>query len=239
MPALVVLGARNLGGAIIDRFRSTGWETAGVVRSAETAAAVEARGAIGIQADATDPEALTDALVQARARLGGLDAVVNAMSVAAPAPGEPWGGGPLIDADVLAWERWSGSIGRMAFVFLREGARALRAGGAGGALVQITNGSALTARAGQGPLAAGHHALRALTTSARAELEPAGIRVCLLVANGPIWSPKNACRIEDDGLSERDVLDQGGLAEAVELLVTQPARAATHELVMTAERRAT
>jgi len=236
MPAVVVLGARNLGGAIIDRFALSGWATAGVARSDETIAAIAARGAHAIRADALDPAQLAAALAEARSTLGGLDAIVNAMSVAAPVAGEPWGGGPTVDASPDAWERWTAAISRMAFVFLREGARALRESG-GGTLVQITNGSALRAVPGQGPLAAGHHALRASVTAARAELAPAGIRVCLLVADGPIWSQKNAARIEADGLTEDQVLSQPGIAAAVESLVTQPGNAAAHELVLTAERR--
>ena len=65
MPALVVLGARNLGGAILDRFLADGWEATAIVRSAETAEAVEARGAHAIRADVTDPSQLHDALAAA------------------------------------------------------------------------------------------------------------------------------------------------------------------------------
>ena len=40
MPALVVLGARNLGGAILDHFRERGWDSAAVARSEDTLARV-------------------------------------------------------------------------------------------------------------------------------------------------------------------------------------------------------
>ena len=78
MPALVVLGARNLGGAILDRFLADGWKATAIVRSAETAEAVEARGARAIRADVTDPSQLRDALAAA----GPVDCLVNAVSVA-------------------------------------------------------------------------------------------------------------------------------------------------------------
>ena len=65
---IVVLGARNLGGAIIDRFLELGWNAAGVARSEETLERVRQRGALAIDADAADVASLTDALRTARAR---------------------------------------------------------------------------------------------------------------------------------------------------------------------------
>jgi len=233
MPSLVVLGAKNLGGAVLDRFAAAGWSTAGVARSEETVSAIEARAAHAIRADATDPAGLAAALTAARSALGGLDAVVNALSVAAPAPGEPWGGGPIADATIETWERWSAAISRMAFVFLSEGARALRESG-GGTLVQISNPAARRSLPGQGALAAGHQALAALVRSAAQELRPEGIRACLLIANGAIWSPKNAARIEADGLTQADVLDMGAIADTVLTLATQPPGGMQYEVVLSA-----
>jgi NAD(P)-dependent dehydrogenase (short-subunit alcohol dehydrogenase family) len=46
----VVFGARNLGGAIIERLLEQGWKAAGVARSPETVRQVEQRGALGVQA---------------------------------------------------------------------------------------------------------------------------------------------------------------------------------------------
>ena len=40
---IVVLGARNLGGAIVDHFQSLGWNTAAVAQSQDTLEAVAAR----------------------------------------------------------------------------------------------------------------------------------------------------------------------------------------------------
>jgi hypothetical protein len=110
MPGLVVLGARNLGGAVVDRFLADGWRAAAVARSEETLAAVRGRGALALEADATEPSALASALARAREELGGLDVIVNALSVAAPASGEPWGGGPLADTSLEQWGRWAAAI---------------------------------------------------------------------------------------------------------------------------------
>jgi Trk K+ transport system NAD-binding subunit len=58
MPAAVILGARNLGGAILDRLLADGWSAAAVAQSDDTLAAVEARGALALRADATSPDEL-------------------------------------------------------------------------------------------------------------------------------------------------------------------------------------
>ena len=45
---ILVLGARNLGGAILDHFLAQGWNGAAVARSDDTLAAVRDRGALAI-----------------------------------------------------------------------------------------------------------------------------------------------------------------------------------------------
>src|SRR5919107_507385 len=72
MPALVVLGARNLGGAILEHHLAAGWSGAAVARSADTLERVTCAGALALEADASDPESLRGALERARAELGGL-----------------------------------------------------------------------------------------------------------------------------------------------------------------------
>jgi NAD(P)-dependent dehydrogenase (short-subunit alcohol dehydrogenase family) len=86
---VAVLGARNLGGAIIDRFLELGWNAAGVARSDETLERVRRRGALALGADAADMASLRDALATVKAELGSLDAVVNAVSAARPPSAGP------------------------------------------------------------------------------------------------------------------------------------------------------
>ena len=52
----VVLGARNLGVAIVDHLVSEGWRGASVALSEESVAAARRRGVLGIAGDASDPE---------------------------------------------------------------------------------------------------------------------------------------------------------------------------------------
>ena len=73
----VVLGARNLGGAIVDHLGTVGWRSAAVALSDETATAVNDRGALGIAADASSPEALEHALARVREELGDFVAAIE------------------------------------------------------------------------------------------------------------------------------------------------------------------
>jgi 3-oxoacyl-[acyl-carrier protein] reductase len=233
MPAAVVLGARNLGGAVLDRLLADGWSAAAVAQGDDTLAAVEKRGAVALRADATDPAALASALAKAAGELGGLDLIVNAVTVARMQPGEAWGGGPIADATLDGFERWCTAVARVGFVFLSEGARALRSHG-GGTLIQVTNAASHDPGPGAGSWSAGHHAVRALTLAAAQELRAEGIRVCLLVVDAPIDSPKNAPRFAADGTPPEGAADQGEIAAAVAFVAAQGPRGVSHELRLTA-----
>jgi NADP-dependent 3-hydroxy acid dehydrogenase YdfG len=226
---VVVLGARNLGGAIIDHFLELGWNAAGVARSDDTLDRVRQRGALAIQADAAEVSALTGALRTARTELGSVDAVVNAVTAARPTGG-PFGGGPLAEANLEAFRAWTVAVAEQAFVFLSVGAAALREGD-GGALVQITGGSSRRAMPGRGLWAAGAFATRALVQAAAQELRADGIHAALLAVDATIESPKTAAFTRD---VSRDALgDMGEIAAAVSYLVQQGSRALTHELTVT------
>ena len=228
MPALVVLGARNLGRAVLHHFRADGWEGAAVARSA---ASLEGIDGLGLRADAADPEALRAALAEARERLGGLDLIVNAVSASRPPQGGgPFGGGPLAEATVEGFRGWSAAVAEQAFVFLSEGGKALRASG-GGTLIQVTGGSARRAMPGRGLWASGAAATRALTHAAAQEWRAEGIHVALLVVDATIDSPKTEERLRgkpaDESAAQEDV------ARAVAALAAQTPRGHTHELVIT------
>lgn len=227
---IVVLGARNLGGAIAEHFLDLGWNAAAVARSEQSLERVRARGALALQADASDYAALTDALATAREELGSVDAVVNAVSAARPPAGGPFGGGELAGADLDAFGGWTVAVAEQAFVFLSTGGRALQQGG-GGALVQITGGSARRAMPGKGLWAAGAFATRALVQAAAQELRGEGIHVALLAVDATIESPKTAAFTGDH---PREALaDMTEVASAVAFLVNQGIRSLTHELVVT------
>src|SRR3954470_14883067 len=181
MPTIVVLGARNLGGAILQHHLAAGWQGGAVARSddplhrggaaapgpATALAAGGPPGALPLQADAADPDSLRGALERARAEFGSLDLIVNAVSAARPPGGGPFGGGPFAEATVEGFRGWTGAVAEQAFVFLSEGVKALEGSGC---LIQITGGSARRAIGGRGLWAAGAAATRALTHAAALEL---------------------------------------------------------------------
>ena len=231
---VVVLGARNLGGAIIDHFLAHGWNAAGVAQSEDTLTQVRERGALAIAADASDPAELGQALATAREQHGSVDAVVNAVTAARPTRAGPFGGGQLAEADLDGFRGWTVAVAEQAFVFLSAGLVAVRESG-GGALIQITGGSSRRAMPGRGLWAAGAFATRALVQAAAQELRGEG-------------HPRGAAgRRRDDpsrpGRSRRweprppsppmRSADMGQVAEAVRFLVEQGARAYTHELTVT------
>jgi NAD(P)-dependent dehydrogenase (short-subunit alcohol dehydrogenase family) len=159
--------------------------------------------------------------------------------VAAPLPGEVFGGGAIADASLETLHRWAIPVQELAFVFLAEGARALRAaGGSWGTLVQITNGLSRRPEPDKGLFAAGHAAVRALVQTAAQELRPEGIRACLLVVDGPIDSSKTAQRMVEDGVQALASADQAEVAEAAAYLATRGPRGLSYELTVTAAGRA-
>ena len=227
---VVVLGARNLGGAIAEHFLQQGWQVAAVARSEESLARARQRGALPLQADAADPESLTGAIASARQELGSVDAVVNAVSASRPPGTGPFGGGELAAADLASFQGWTVAVAEQSFVFLSVGASALRQSG-GGALIQLTGGSSRRAIPGRGLWAAGAFATRALVQAAAQELRSEGIHAALVAVDATIESPKTEAFTANQ---PRDALaDQGLVAEAVYYLATQGARAYTHELVVT------
>jgi NAD(P)-dependent dehydrogenase (short-subunit alcohol dehydrogenase family) len=225
--AAVVLGARNLGGAITRDLLAHGVPVATVARPQADLDTLEAEGALTVRADAADPEQLGEALAHATARLGPLDLIVNAASTR-PAGGA-FGGGSLVEATSADFDAWTVSVARQAFVFLGTAARALA--GRGGTLVQVTGAPARRARPQQGPIAAGQAAVRALAHSAAQELREAGVQVALLIVDGIIDSPKTArmtsSMAADALVRERDVV------EAIRFLAAQSPGGLTHELVIT------
>ena len=228
---VVVLGARNLGGAIIDHFIELGWNAAGVARSEDTLARVRERGALAVAADASDLESLSGALASIRVQTGSVDAVINAVTAFRATAGSPFGGGELAQATVDGFRGWTVAVAEQAFVFLSAGIAALGQNEGGGALVQITGGSSQRAYPGRGLWAAGAFATRALVQAAAQELRAEGIHVALLAVDATIESPKTEAFTRDQ---PKDALaDMSQVAEAVAYLVEQGARAYTHELTVT------
>jgi NAD(P)-dependent dehydrogenase (short-subunit alcohol dehydrogenase family) len=225
MPNALVIGARNLGYAVIQRLLADGWSVAGGARSPETLARVTDAGAVALEVDVTDQDSVLAALRDVAERFGRVDLVVNAASPYGGGRGGPFGGGPLAEASPDGYEAWSAGPVRGAFAFLSASARFLTEQGGPATVVQVTGGSARRGMPGRGLWAAGAFGVRALTQAAAQELRAQQIQVALLVVDAVIDRSASA---DDLGTA-----DPASLADAVAYLAAQSPRAMTHELQVT------
>ena len=224
MPAALVIGARNLGFAIIERLLADGWDVAGGAVSAETLERVRGAAGLPLEMDVTDQASVLAALGAVGARFGRVDLVVNAASPYATGAGGPFGGGKLAESDPEGFERWATSPVRGAYAALSASARYLKAQGGPATVVQITGGSSRRALPGRGLWAAGAFGVRALTQAAALELREEEIHVALLIVDAGI---------DRSGQGDARTADQPSLADAVAYLASQSPRAMTHELQVT------
>jgi NAD(P)-dependent dehydrogenase (short-subunit alcohol dehydrogenase family) len=224
MSTALVIGARNLGFAIIQRLLADGWDVAGGALSAETLGRIEGAGAHAVEIDVTDQASVLDALGAVSARFGRVDLVVNAASPYAASGGGPFGGGPLADSEPDGFERWATRPVRGAYGFLSASARFLKAQGGPATVIQVTGGSSRRAMPGRGLWAAGAFGVRALTQAAAQELRDQEIHVALLIVDAGI---------DRSGEGDAHTADQPSLAAAVAYLASQSPRAMTHELQVT------
>ena len=114
----IVFGARNLGRAVIEKLVAEGWAVAGVARSQATLDGVTEAGGLALQADVTDPASVYAALNEVAAAHGGVDLALNAASAYGGDRGGPFGGGPIVEADLSGFDSWAAAPARAAFSFL-------------------------------------------------------------------------------------------------------------------------
>jgi NADP-dependent 3-hydroxy acid dehydrogenase YdfG len=224
MSTALVIGARNLGHAVIQRLVADGWSVAGGARSAETLEKVRAAGADALEVDVTDQASVLGALQEVAGRHGRVDLVVNAASPYGGSRSGPFGGGALAEAHPSGFDDWSAMPVRGAFAFLSASARFLLDQGGEATVVQVTGGSARRAMPGRGLWAAGAFGVRALTQAAALELREHRIHVALLIVDATI---------DRSGGEDADSADPASLADAVAYLAAQSPRAMTHELQVT------
>lgn len=226
----VVFGARNLGRATIETLLEAGFAVAGVARSEQTLANVEAIGALPLRADVTDPASVTSALTQAASAHGPVGLVVNAAAAYGGDRSGPFGGGPIAEAAPEAFDSWAAAPARSAFSFLSGAGRFALDQGLPATLVQVTGGSARRAMPGRGLWAAGSFGVRAITNAAALELREHGIQVTLLIVDAGIQPISGELR---PGMAVEATADPYQLARAVVFVAEQGARGATHELTVT------
>jgi 3-oxoacyl-[acyl-carrier protein] reductase len=223
MPAALVIGARNLGFAIIERLLADGWSVVGAARSAQTIERVQAAGATGIEVDVTDQASVLAALKKTAELHGRVDLTVNAASPYGHGDG-PFGGGAMAEATEAGFDNWAVAPMRGAFAFLSASSRFLGEQGGEATIVQVTGGSSRRGMPNRGLWAAGAFGVRAMTQAAALELRERGIHVALLVVDA---------LIDHKGSDKADSADPASLADAVAYVASQSPRAMTHELQVT------
>ncbi|HEU0193272.1 MAG TPA: SDR family oxidoreductase [Gaiellales bacterium] len=226
----IVFGARNLGRAVLELLLADGWAVTAVARSRETLDGAAAAGALAVAGDITDAGSVRSCLAEATTAHGPLDLAVNAASAYGGSRSGPFGGGPISEAAVDAFDSWAAAPGRSAFTFLSAAGGWFREHGRPGTLIQVTGGSARRAMPGRGLWAAGSFAVRAITNAAALELREQGIHVALLIVDAGIEPIGGGGR---PGVDPAALADPRELARAVRFLAEQDARGTTHELQIT------
>jgi 3-oxoacyl-[acyl-carrier protein] reductase len=195
----VILGATGaVGRTLVGMLTSQGWEVAAIGRSPERLAEVgAAHGCHTIVADATDPEALEQAIVAAREALGEVDAAANCLGTLMIKPG-----------DRLSYQELDETLAvnlHSCLALLRALVPAMRTRG-GGSLVFCSSAAATIGLASHEAIAAAKAGVEALARSAAATYGRFGIR-CNCVAPGLVASD----------MTERIVRDEAALSASLAL----------------------
>ncbi len=237
--ALVTGAASGIGAAVARRFATDGWSVTGVDVQREsldrvlaqvhggadtdaegTADRTAGRTVQGIVADLADPDAPEQAVDDAWARFGPIDAVVNAAGIY-PARG-------FLDLDVDLWDRVQAVNVRAPMLTTRAFAARATTAGRTGSVVMISSGAALRARPGAAHYCTSKAAVEMLTKAAAVELGAAGIRVNA-VSPGFVTVDSTANPVTDDYAAAVSVNPLGrrgrpaDIADAVAWLVSPAA----------------
>jgi 3-oxoacyl-[acyl-carrier protein] reductase len=172
--AVVTGGAQGIGLAIARRFSEEG---AAVVladldeeRSREAAAALPGSGlALGVACDVTVPEQVEAVVARAVEELGGLDVMVNNAGITRDATMRKM---PVEDFDAVVAVHLRGT-----WLGTKAASLAMREGGRGGSIVNISSISGKVGNAGQTNYSAAKAGIVGLTKAAAKEVGHAGVRV--------------------------------------------------------------
>jgi NAD(P)-dependent dehydrogenase (short-subunit alcohol dehydrogenase family) len=225
VPTLLVFGARNVGRVLVRELGRQGWNAAAVARTQQTIDILREQvpDALGIVADAAQPAEVERAIEQTRARFGGIDLVVNAITDGPRS-------GSILELREDAFDSYLQQLLPAIFNVIRLGTRALVANG-GGTFVQMTGGSARRGMPNRGPWAATAFATRALTQSVAAELRSRTVHVALLIVDAVIESAKTEEWMRGEPPEKFATMEE--IAKAVAYLHAQSPRGWTHELQLT------
>lgn len=176
--AFLTGGASGIGRATVDWLLGADWSVAVADVNAAAAEALRTEFAAGphadrvlvCQADVAIEADVQDAIEQSLEHFGRLDAVINNAGV---------GGafGPITDVEVEDWDYTFGVVTRGVFLGTKHGARAIKASGRGGAIVNLGSLAGISGGAGPAAYSSAKAAVISFTRSVAVELAAARIRV--------------------------------------------------------------
>jgi len=214
---LITAGASGIGRCILDAFAAAGAKIAICDVDADALDAVRAQypDIVAVQADVADEAAIAALAGDLRARLGGLDVVVNNAGVA----------GPTEHIEEIAADDWRRTIDvnlNGQFIVAAQTVPLLKQAG-DGALINIASVAGRLGYAFRTPYAASKWGVVGLTASLAKELGPDGIRVNAIlpgIVRGPRIERVIAARAQAVGVDyaemERRYLEKVSLRRMVE-----------------------
>ncbi len=211
--ALVTGAAQGIGLACAARLVAEGAQVALLDRDAAVEAQALGLGAMAITADLAGltAEGAAGIVAEVTAGFGRLDILVNNAGVIRLQP--------FLDFDPAAFDLMMGVNVRAPLLLGQAAARAMIAGGRGGAIVNLSSVTAELAAPMAAGYAASKGAMRQLTRVMALELAPHGIRVNA-VGPGTIATPMAARAVLDDPATRRTILSRtpiGRLGEPDEI----------------------
>ncbi len=239
--ALVTGASSGIGRAVAVRLRALGMDVALLARRTDRLREiVDGAGsggpgrAIAVETDLTRRDDVTSAVHQVVAELGRLDVLVNAAGVmllgpAADAPLEEWW--QMIDVNLTA----TMSLTHAAIPALLDAAATSGRGTAD--IVNISSTAGRVARKSSAGYAATKHGLNAFTESIRQDLAASHVRVAVVEPGGTATElmSHNRPGVRDAlvrASEDLDLLAPEDIADAVEYVVTRPARVAVAEILV-------